>query len=95
MGEVMESLQAHPLRLSRRRLAAGLVGTGGDGQVVKGGPAARHKSTKAADLFWKHVHPNVPLDCIFCLNNEGSRLFIHSDGLSTREPMFLMISPFL
>ena len=62
MEEVMESLQAHPLRLSRRRLAAGLVGTGGDGQVVKGGPAARHKSTKAADLFWKHVHPNVPLD---------------------------------
>ena len=30
---------------------------GGDGAVAKGGPQARHSSTKAAELTWRAVHP--------------------------------------
>ena len=58
---VLQSLREHPLCIGMRRLRMGLAGAGGDGAVAKGGSAARHRSTKAADLFWDAAHPRAEI----------------------------------
>ncbi len=58
---VRDALRERPLRIGGRRLATGLAGTGGDGAVAAGGPAARHPSTRAADLLWQDAHPALAL----------------------------------
>ena len=49
--------------LSRKRLRACLVSTGGDGGLCKGGENARHGSSGAAELLYKSIFPesDVPL----------------------------------
>jgi hypothetical protein len=58
---IKESLRESPLRIGGQRLSTGLAATGGDGAVAAGGLAARHSSTRAADLLWQDAHPGVPL----------------------------------
>ena len=59
---ILESLAAAPFKLKRRHLRQRLAATGGDGAVVKGGIAARHQSTKAADFLWSAIHPQINLN---------------------------------
>ncbi len=54
---IKDALKERPLGITSRRLRAGLVAVGGDGQLAAGGPQAKHSSTKAAEILWKSVHP--------------------------------------
>ena len=53
---VIDALSGLPNGFRRRRLQASLACVGGDGGLCIGGPDARHKSTKAAELIFQHVH---------------------------------------
>ena len=55
---VKDSIGQPPTNIDRKRLRQGLIAVGGDGQVVKGGPEAKHESTSACELLWESVHPN-------------------------------------
>ena len=58
---ILEALQNHPGKLSVSQLRCRLVSCiGGDGAVISGGPSARHSSSKAGDLLWQEIHPNIP-----------------------------------
>ena len=49
---VRASLEAHEARLSAQVCQRRLSALGGDGAICRGGPAAKHKSTAAAEKLW-------------------------------------------
>jgi len=53
----------HPVALGILAMARRLGCAGGDGQIVRGGPEARHPSSGAAELLWNEVHNNPDLTC--------------------------------
>ena len=63
-----QSLHEHPGKYGKRELRARLALAGSDGAGTRGGEDSIHKSTGAAELFWKSLHPaeaehgNVPAD---------------------------------
>lgn len=58
---ILEALQNHPGKFSLPHLRCRLVSMiGGDGAVISGGPSARHSSSKAGDLLWEQIHPDIP-----------------------------------
>lgn len=60
---VLAACMDHPVALSLPALAKRLACTGGDGQMVRAGPDARHNSSGAAELIWSEVHGNPKLIC--------------------------------
>ena len=67
-GQVLKNLvlaacRDHPVALSLAAMAKRLACTGGDGQMVRAGPDARHNSSAAAELIWSEVHGNPDLVC--------------------------------
>jgi len=58
-----EVLAEHPAGLNTRALRARCSVVGGDGQVVLGGPAHRHNSSKAAEKLWEHLFPETETLC--------------------------------
>ena len=58
---ILGALSELPLGLHRRLLQRRLVGIGGDGAVVRGGPDRKNPGTRAADLMWLKVHPKTPV----------------------------------
>ena len=58
-----EVLAEHPAGLNTRALRARCSVVGGDGQVVLGGPAHRHSSSKAAEKLWGHLFPETETLC--------------------------------
>ena len=58
-----EVLAEHPAGLNLSALRARCSVVGGDGQVVLGGPAHRHNSSKAAEKLWLHLFPEADTVC--------------------------------
>ena len=56
-------LAEHPAGLNTSALRARCSVVGGDGQVVLGGPAHRHNSSKAAEKLWLHLFPEAETVC--------------------------------
>ena len=61
---VRASLSSPRVQLSEEALRSRLSAIGGDGQIVSGGPDARHGSSKAADLLWKWLHGDEAILCV-------------------------------
>ena len=61
---VLRTLDKEPFRMDLRVLRSVLTMVGGDGAVVKGGDQARHRSTKAANLLWQRVFPDVKFESV-------------------------------
>ena len=59
---VLEMLATHPSVFTLPSLQSRLAMLDGDGQIVAGGPRKRHNSSSAAELLWRHVHPEVETD---------------------------------
>ena len=49
----------HPAGLTPRVLQSRVSVIGGDEQIVSGGPAHRHSSSRAAELLWSELHPGA------------------------------------
>ena len=60
---VLAACRDHPVALGLRAMAKRLAATGGDGQMVRAGPDARHSSSAAAELIWGEVHDYPELEC--------------------------------
>jgi hypothetical protein len=59
---VMSALEEQPLGMDVKTLRRRMSAIGGDGAVVRGGPARKLPGTQAADLMWFSVHPpRVPV----------------------------------
>lgn len=71
---VLAACRDHPVALGLHAMAKRLACTGGDGQMVRGGPDARHPSSAAAELIWGEVHGNPDLTCTGTCLFEGSRV---------------------
>jgi hypothetical protein len=67
-GAVLKSLvlaacRDHPVALGVLAMPRRLACTGGDGQMVRAGPDARHSSSAAAERIWNEVHDDPDLKC--------------------------------
>ena len=59
---LLAAVQRHPAGWGIPHLRRRLSCIGGDGGLVLGGPAARHRSSGAAEKTWLHVHPSAKAD---------------------------------
>ncbi len=58
---LFSTLRDPPCAYEKDTLRARVAIFGGDGAVVRGGEAARHASSGAADLAWRSLHPDIEL----------------------------------
>ena len=61
---LLQTLHAHPFAYDMDTLRARVAVIGGDGAVVRGGEAARHQSSGAANLAWNALHPDSELQAV-------------------------------
>ena len=57
---VLNALCSHPAHLSREKLRKRLALISGDGALTSGGPQSVHPSSRALELLWAEVRPDVP-----------------------------------
>ena len=58
---VFNSLMAHPCQITRAGLRSRLAACGGDGAITRGGPQAKHSSTKSAEIVWSSCKGSEPV----------------------------------
>ena len=58
---VLNSLMAHPCQITEAGLRSRLAACGGDGAITRGGPQAKHSSTKSAEILWSACKGSEPV----------------------------------
>ena len=60
---IKTSLATHPASLDSSVMHARFAVGCGDGALVCGGPAVRHRSPGAMEALWQAVHPDTNFEC--------------------------------